>query len=134
MSLSRIGKWPTDPVEARKSGELFVIGRDDVLRTIHGEEHPIPINLFISTDFGHLAEIAIPCGGYGPRASDSLAHGSDSLLYVLDGPVTVFTTKDRGTFQVENDEAMFLPAKTEYILLNYTGRMAKVLLAAGPKL
>ncbi len=134
MSLNKLGSWPVDPHAARESGELFVIKRDDVLRTIHGEDHPVSINFFISTDFGHMAEIIMPSGGYGPRASDILEHGSDSMIYCLEGPITVFTPDTRDTFLIQNEESILIPASTKYQVLNYGSTVIKGLLTVGPKL
>jgi gentisate 1,2-dioxygenase len=133
MSLDKLGNWPTDSKKARETGTLYAVKREDVLRTIHGEAHPILVNFFISTDYGHVAEVIMPSGGYGPRASDPLSHGSDSMIYGLEGTTTVFIPAQKDTFVIEKDEAVFIPANTEYQLINYGGTVVKSLLTVGPR-
>ncbi len=132
--LSNIGKWPVDPVAARESGELFAIKRDQVLRTIFGEEHPMAVNFFVSTDYGHMAEIILPSGGYGPRASDVLKHGSHAMIYGLEGEITVFMPDTKDTYVVNPDEAILIPRNTNYQVLNFNGSVVKGLLTVGPNL
>jgi gentisate 1,2-dioxygenase len=134
MTLDKLGNWPTDSKKARETGVLYAVKRDEVLRTIHGAEHPVLINFFISTDYGHVAEMILPSGGHGPRASDTLSHGSDAMLYGLEGTITVFIPAEKDTFVIERDEAVFIPANTEYQVLNYGGTVVKGLLTVGPKL
>ena len=133
MTLDKLGNWPTDCKKARETGNLYAIKREDVLRTIHGENHPTLVNFFISTDFGHIAEVILPSGGNGPRASEVLSHGSDSLIYSLEGTITVFIPSEKDTFVIDKDEAVFIPANTEYQVINFGGTVIKGLLCVGPK-
>ena len=134
MSLDKLGCWPTDPKKARETGMLYAVKREAVLHTIHGAEHPVLINFFISTDYGHVAEMILPSGGHGPRASDPISHGSDSMIYGLEGTITIFIPDEKDTFVINKDEAVFIPANTKYQVINYGSSVIKGLLTVGPKL
>ena len=82
-----------------------------------------------SNDYGHFGEFVLPAGGYGPRCSDPDSHKGDGALYCIDGPVTVNLTQLQESFVIEEGNCFFLPAGTEYQLVNFENKPVKVVFA-----
>jgi len=134
MSADRIGKWPANSSEARKNREFVKVSRENMLRTIHGENHPVPITFFVSNDLVHMGEIMIPSGGEGSRASEPDCHKGDAVFYVEAGPVTFFLPDTFDTFLVEEGEAMYIPEGTRYQCINYNDKPIKVIFSIAPEI
>ena len=80
-----IGAWPVDPEEARKTGAVYAVREFEKLNNIHGTEHPMLLRFITSNDYGHMGEMILPAGGYGPRCSDPDVHAGDGALYCVEG-------------------------------------------------
>lgn len=128
-----IGCWPTDPVAVRETGEFVKVTDENKLRTIHGREFPVPVTFFFSTDLGHMGEIFLPYGGNGPRSMEELTLKGDATFFVEDGPITFFFPQDQGCFTVENNELMFIPANTPFMIINYQNKIVHTIFSVGGK-
>lgn len=125
-----IGAWPVAGQEARKEPQAVYAVRDaDKLNNITGTAHPMLMRFITSNDFGHFGEFILPAGGYGPRCSDADRHAGDGAIYCVEGPVTINLPKLQESFQIEQGDTFFLPAGTEYQLVNFQGRPAKCVFA-----
>ncbi|MEA5014355.1 MAG: cupin domain-containing protein [Candidatus Limiplasma sp.] len=125
-----IGAWPVDGKEARKAPQaVYAVYDRDKLNNVHGTEHPILMRFIASNDYGHFGEFILPAGGYGPRCSDPDCHGGDGALYCIDGPVVVNLPQQQESFQIEEGDAFFLPANTQYQLVNFECKPVKCVFA-----
>ncbi len=87
------------------------------------------LRFITSNDFGQFGEMILPAGGYGPRCSDPDSHEGDGALYCIDGPITVNLTKQLKSFVLEPGDTFFLPAGTEYQLVNFENHAVKCVFA-----
>ena len=105
-----IGRWPVPGPECRKPPVLFYhITEDKKLLNIHGNQYPMLIKFFVSNDLVHMGEFILPAGGTGSRASEPDCHRGDAVLFVEEGPVTFFLTETQEAFDIQEEEAMFIP-------------------------
>jgi gentisate 1,2-dioxygenase len=131
---TNIGKWPVDGKDARKTGTFYKVTRENMLRMIHGEEHPVVMNFFVSNDLVHVGKLEIPCGGKGPRISQVDQHKGDAVFYVEAGPVTFFFPDTYDVFHVQIGDYMFIPENTKYQCINYTDQVIKAVFIIAPEL
>jgi mannose-6-phosphate isomerase-like protein (cupin superfamily) len=130
-----IGRWPVSGPECRKDPKLFYhITDDKKLVNIHGIQHPMLIKFFVSNDLVHMGEFILPAGGTGSRASEPDSHRGDCVLFVEWGPITVFLPDTLEAFDVQPQEAMFVPEGVRYQLINYTPSTVKAIFSIAPGL
>jgi len=130
-----IGRWPVPGPECRKDPILFYhITEEKKLLNVHGTEYPMLVNFFVSNDLVHMGEFILPAGGTGSRASEPDAHAGDCVLFVQEGPVTVFLPGTLEAFDIQVEEAMFIPEGVRYQLINYTGHPVKAIFSIAPGL
>jgi len=130
-----IGRWPVKGPEARKEPILFYhITEDKKLINVHGTSFPMLIKFFVSNDLVHMGEFILPAGGVGSRASEPQSHKGDLCLNIEVGPVTVFLPDTKEAFDVQVEEAMFIPAGVSYQLINYTEHTVKAIFSIAPEL
>ncbi|GEN87820.1 cupin domain-containing protein [Oceanobacillus sp. FSL W8-0428] len=122
-----IGAWPVDAEEARKTGSVYAVRENEKLNNIHGTEHPMLLRFITSNNYGHMGEMILPAGGYGPRCSDPDSHEGDGALYCVDGPVTINLVDMEESFVLEPEDTFFLPAETKYQLVNFESNPVKVI-------
>ena len=124
-----IGAWPVDPEEARKTGAVYAVREFEKLNNIHGTKHPMLMRFISSNNYGHMGEMILPAGGYGPRCSDPDVHQGDGALYCIDGPVTVNLVDMQESYVLEPEDTFFLQAGTKYQLVNFENKPIKVIFA-----
>jgi gentisate 1,2-dioxygenase len=130
-----IGQWPVPGPQCRKDPKLFYhITEDKKLINVHGTEYPMLIRFFVSNDLLHMGEFILPAGGTGSRASEPDSHKGDCVLYVEQGPITVFLCDTQEAFDVQEAEAMLLPEGVRYQLINYTADTVKAIFSIAPGL
>ena len=128
-----IGRWPVPGPECRKSPILFYhITEEKKLVNVHGTQYPMLIKFFVSNDLLHMGEFILPAGGTGSRASEPDSHRGDAVLFVQEGPVTFFLTETLEAFDVQEEEAMFIPEGVSYQMINYTAHRNKVIFCIAP--
>lgn len=134
MSRIKIQDWPVEGKKVRETGEFVKVTQDEMLRTIHGTEYPVPFSFFFSNDFAHMGVISIPVGGTGVRASEPLSHSGDMTVYVESGPITFFFPDTYETYIVEEGEVMFIPENCRYQCINYTSKIVRGIFSIAPGL
>jgi mannose-6-phosphate isomerase-like protein (cupin superfamily) len=128
-----IGRWPVPGPECRQPPVLFYhITEDKKLLNIHGNQYPMLIKFFVSNDLVQMGEFILPAGGTGSRASEPDCHRGDAVLFVEEGPVTFFLTETREAFDIQEEEAMFIPAGISYQMINYTDHRNKTIFSIAP--
>jgi len=130
-----IGRWPVPGPDCRKEPALFYhITEKKKLLNIHGVDYPMLIKFFVSNDLLHMGEFILPAGGVGSRASEPDSHKGDCVLFIEWGPITVFLPDTDEAFNVQEEEAMFIPEGIQYQLINYTGKTVKAIFSIAPGL
>ena len=130
-----IGRWPVPGPQSRQDPLLFYhIREEDKLLNVHGTEYPMLIKLAVSNDVVHVGEFILPAGGLSSRASEPDAHKGDCLLYIAEGPITVYLPDTADAYDVQVDEAFLVPAGVRYQLINYTAGVIKAVFAIAPEL
>ena len=130
-----IGRWPVPGPECRKKPILFYhITEEKKLLNVHGTKYPMIIKFFVSNDICHMGEFILAAGGVGSRASEPDSYKGDCVLNVEIGPITVFLPDTKEAFDVQEEEAMFIPEGTTYQMINYTNHMVKAIFSIAPGL
>lgn len=117
--LDDLGRWPVDGKTARESNVFYHIPEDRKLLAIDGVDNPVLLKFIVSNDFFHVAEMIIPAGGKGARMTEPHKHEGDCVVYVNKGCVSALIYDTRETFQIHDDEALFIPKGMTYQLFNY---------------
>jgi hypothetical protein len=134
MLARNLGSWPIQGQQARESKDLVKISRENMLKTIHGEKHPVPMTFFVSNDVIHMGEFCIPSGGEGSRATEPDSHPGDAVFYVERGPITFFLPDSYDAFEVQEKEAFYLPSGTVFQCINYSANTVKTIFSVAPGL
>lgn len=134
MTIESLGKWPISGEEARRKKEHILITRDKMLHVIHGKDHAMPVSFLVSNDLVHMAEFVLPPSAEGVRTSEPESHKGDEVLYVIDGPVTVFLPEELETFEVKEGEAMLIPEGVKHQYQNFTDKVIKAVFSIAPEL
>ena len=130
-----IGRWPVPGPECREDPVLFYhITEEKKLMNVHGTEYPVLVKFFVSNDLVHMGEFILPAGGVGSRASEPDSHEGDCVLFVEEGPITVFLPDTLEAFDIQVNEAMFVPEGVRYQLINYTDHPVKAIFSIAPGL
>lgn len=117
--LDDLGAWPIDGPKARESHSFFYIPERKKLLVINGEENPVLMKFIVSNDFFNVAEMIIPAGGKGARMTDPQKHEGACTIFLEKGCLSVLIHDTKETFQLHDDEALFIPKDTTYQLFNY---------------
>lgn len=128
-SIDDLGAWPAPGPLLREKGILYHVTEARKLKTVHGDTRPILVKFSISNDFMQVGEYVLPTGGVVCRHSEAITHPSQCVLVGLDGVMTVYLTSKRETYQLNRYEGLYLPANTEYKLINYETLNARCLFA-----
>lgn len=135
MSVDQIGHFPVEGKKARaKPVQFNHITREKMLRTIHGEQHPIPLTFYVSNDLVHMGEFVIPPGGKGVRASEPDVHGGDEAMYAETGPIVVLFPDTKEAFEVKSGETMYIPEGMRHQYMNYSSNLVKGVFAVAPQI
>lgn len=134
VSIKQIGSFPAPGPELRETGELVKITEETALSAVSGRKLPTLMKLFVSNDVVNVGTITIPCGGIGPRQTEFDAHDGDAVFYVEKGDLTFTCPETLESFLVHPGEYMFMPEKTTYKIINYSGEVAKVVFVVAPKM
>jgi len=130
-SLDNLGSWPAPGPLLREKGVLYHITEHKKLKAVHGDLHPLLVKFSVSNDFMQMGEFILPSGGTICRHSEKIKHPGQCVLVGLDGLTTVYLPSTRGSYQIHRYEGMYIPAGTEYVLLNYETEPAHCLFAIG---
>lgn len=131
-TLDDLYSWPVSGPEAREyPHHLYHVPEDRKLLCIHGQENPVLFKFTVSNDFIHVAQVRIPSGGKGCRMSDPICLAGKAVIYVDDdAPVTIFVRDTQEIFYLRAREALYLPEKTTFTILNYENTAKEFVLVA----
>jgi mannose-6-phosphate isomerase-like protein (cupin superfamily) len=130
-----IGRWPLPGPQSRQEPLLmYPIREEGKLLNVYGTESPMLVKFVVSNDWVHVGEFVLPAGGIEPRYSEIGAHRGDCLLYVEQGPITLYLPDTQEVYQVQVGEAMFIPEGVGYQMINYTAGLVKAIFAIAPGL
>ena len=127
--LDDLGSWPVDGEKARESNMFYHIPENKKLLAIGGIDNPVLLKFIVSNDFLNVAEMIIPSGGKGARMTDPDSHEGDCVIYVNKGCLSVLIHDTGETFQIQDDEAIFIP-KHAYIVSAFCASIGGILLAS----
>lgn len=134
-TIEHVGRWPEEGEKLRRNPKhLRRIGEDDKLVVINGRENPYMMKFAVSNDLIHFGELIVPAGGPGCRVSEPESHGGAAAIYVLEGSLSFLMMNSRETFKVEKDEIMYIPANTQYMMMNYWDSFARAVFCIAAKL
>jgi len=120
-----LGNWPTKPEDK----EMTVVSAKEAVILIHGENEPIPIEVYVSNDCLTFAKSWIIPG----RRSEPWSHEGELLLYVTKGTLYIQIMGGK-EFEVREHEDFFIPANTEYRLWNNQDTLVEFVFIVAPKL
>ena len=130
-----IGRWPLPGPQSRQEPlMMYPIREEDKLLNIQGSESPMLVKFLVSNDWVHVGEFVLPAGGTSPRHSEPDTHRGDCLLYVEQGPITIYLPDTQDVYHVQVGEAMFLPEGVRYQMINYTAGVVVAVFAIAPQL
>ena len=130
-----IGRWPLPGPQSRQDPLLFYHVREqDKLIAVHGTQYPMLVKFAVSNDLLHVGEFILPAGGISSRASEPDSHHGDCLLYIDQGPITVYLPDTTEAHDVQAGEAFFVPEGTRYQLINYTAGVVRAIFSVAPGL
>lgn len=117
-----LGKWPhalsDAKAEAESKGGLITARKQDALRFIHGDQHPIMESLFVSTK-----ELTAGTVDLLPAArSENRLHPSDKVIFVTAGKLHVYLPETYDWFELDEWDLLYLPATTPHQYWNYSGQ------------
>lgn len=128
-SVDQLGEWPENGALLREKKLIYHITEERKLKVIHGDTRPVLMKYSVSNDFMSVGEIIVPAGGVVTRRSEAMKHHGDTFLLGLEGPVAAYITQTRETYMLQHYEGLYIPADTEFMLLNYEENTGRVLFA-----
>jgi quercetin dioxygenase-like cupin family protein len=119
-------RWPDERAASRS---LHLVGEDDVLWR---RDLGVLAGTLRSTEHLTVSRIEIGAG----RSAAVHSHGGQEILYALDGPVHVRAWHDDETyvFELEANDACFLPQDCAHEYRNYGARLVGAMEAVAPGL
>ena len=131
--LDDIGEWPRNTRFLRENGFYYHIPEEKKLLSIMGDyDNPVLVKTCVSNDFVHVGEYYIPCGGPGPRQTQSISHDGECFLFAPDKKVSVYIPQYHQTYVLEKEEGLYLPPHTEHTIVNFNAAPLQVLFAIAP--
>ena len=129
-----LGRWPDSRDEAVASHTQHLISKDEILWRMEGDEHPILVGIYLSTDELTVGSVELLPGQW----SDSATHGGDEAGLVLDGTLNLFLPDDTGIdkghswFEMGVDDGFFVPAGMPHRYYNMTDRTVRFMFGVAP--
>jgi mannose-6-phosphate isomerase-like protein (cupin superfamily) len=129
-----IGRWPEASAEAAAPHTQHLISKDEILWRMEGEEHPILVGIYLSTDELTAGSVELLPGQW----SDTMTHGGDEAGLVLEGTLNLFlpdhTEIDSGKswFEMGVDDGFFVPAGMPHRYYNMTDRTVRFMFGVAP--
>ena len=129
-SVRDLGIFPMEGELQRKEGIIYHIKDSEKLLVINGDTRPILMKFSVSNDFMDLGEYIVPTGGVVARYSEPIAHEHEALLFCPDdSQITVLFPRIRETYVLGYRDAVFVPAREPYQLINYGSRSTRAIFA-----
>ncbi len=128
-SVDQLGDWPENGALLREKKLIYHITEERKLKIINGDTRPILMKYSVSNDFHSVGEYIVPAGGVVTRRSEVICHDGETFLLGMEGPVAVYMMATRETYMLQHYEGLYIPPKTEYMLLNYESHTGRVIFA-----
>jgi quercetin dioxygenase-like cupin family protein len=85
IHFDEYGKWPVDPVAARKKQEMVKISPSQWKHFVHGEKDHVHLSLIASSNYAQVGYIQIPPGNF----SELENHAGDEVIYMVKGKMAI---------------------------------------------
>ena len=127
-------RWADASAEAVEERTMRVLRSPDVLWRMEGEDHPILVGIWRSTDQLTSGRVELRPG----QRSDMRRHGGDLAGYVLEGRVSLLLPElqvpgpGNGWFHADVGDGFYVPAGDPYRLHNETDETARFLFGVAP--
>jgi quercetin dioxygenase-like cupin family protein len=124
-----IGRWPMDREAARKAATMTVVGDDDILWELQGEERTL-IGIRVATERLTVATVHLRPG----QRSSIHTHAGDECLIAVEGQAGVRLPEHNGQtwFELNAEDAMYIPEGTPHRYQNFSSRPATLFFIVGP--
>lgn len=127
-----LGKWPgaRQEVQQRALGEggVLTLGKQDCLHLIAGEQTPLPVSLFVSTDEMTAGTVEVLPGKIG----DPESHPGDEALFVIRGRLDVYLPDSDDWYEVHPKDSLYIPEGTRHQYANRSTDPAAFFFAIAP--
>jgi quercetin dioxygenase-like cupin family protein len=129
-----LGRWPGAAAEAHAKRSMQVLRETDALWRMEGDEHPILVGIWRSSDELTSGRIELR----GGQRSEGRVHGGDLAGYVVDGRLNLFLPDldvpgpGNGWFQMVAGDGFYVPAGVPYRLHNMTENGIRFLFGVAP--
>ena len=128
-----LGKWPMARHEAEarawREGGMVTIRREDCLHTIHGDEHPVRVDLFISTDEITGGMIDLLPG----VMSDPDVHPGDEAIFVTSGRLNVYLPDSFDWYELHPKDSLFIPEGIRHQYNNMSDTPVQLFFTVAPR-
>jgi quercetin dioxygenase-like cupin family protein len=127
-------KWPEAEAERAATRTMRVVRAADVLWRMEGDDHPILVGIWRSTERVTSWRIELRAG----QRSDARRHAGDLAGYVLEGRVSLSLPElavsgpGNGWFHMDPGDGFYVPAGEPYALFNQTARTARFVFGVAP--
>jgi quercetin dioxygenase-like cupin family protein len=133
------GKFPVDPVKARKDKELIKIAPEMHKHLVHGKENHVHVSLISSTNYAQVGHITL-----APKSHSELEnHNGDEVIYMKKGRVAIRVVwhedleadaknVNRHHFELNEGEAFLIPEGYVHQYINLMGEKAVMFFGIGP--
>ena len=127
-------RWPEGRAGAAASHTMQVLRTSDVMWRMEGEEHPILVGSWRSTEQLTSGRVELRAG----QRSDRRRHAGDLAGYVLEGKVSLWLPElevpgpGNGWFHMRAGDGFYVPAGAPYVLSNQTERAAMFTFGVAP--
>jgi mannose-6-phosphate isomerase-like protein (cupin superfamily) len=125
-----LGRWPDARDEARAGERLRVVRPDDALLQIEGEEHPLLVEVLVSTPRLTVGRIELLAG----HRSDRRAHDGEIHIYVVSGTTHIYLPEQAGEqwHPLSPGDSFFIPQGMPYQLFNESSARTEILFGVAP--
>lgn len=124
-----LGRWPIDREAARDAATMVLVGADDLLWELHGEERVL-VGTWVSTERMLTSTIRLRPG----QRSDLQTHGGDEFAFMLDGEAGIRLPESDGQtwFELRQEDGMYIPGGTPHRYQNFASSTATLFVIVGP--
>jgi mannose-6-phosphate isomerase-like protein (cupin superfamily) len=129
-----LGRWPDTAREATATHTQRAIKEEDILWRLEGEDHPVLVGIYMSTD-----ELTVGCVELLPgQWSDTQIHGGDEAGIVLEGTLNLFLPGEDGLddgskwFQMRVNDGFYVPEGEPHRYYNMTDRPVRFMFQWSP--
>ena len=124
------GRWPTAHGEVPLARTIWPLREADLLWTVEGDAHPLPVALAVSTEHLTAGRVRLRPGQRGDRRQ----HAGDTGVYVVAGTlnVEILDGSRPNWLEIGPRDGAFLPGGTPHALHNVGGEPVEAWLGTAP--